>query len=426
MAGFDRSKLKATTAAALQSKQQEQEAKRPSSGGSAGYHEIKPGDNKFRIFPFHPDSGIDTYAVPVTVSYLSVTKPKRDDNGRVVEGVTELKRSRVFNGKVHGNLPKDLVEEYMQVAKKIAIPAFVEGRSDAKAVSEKIWNIMTYAGKGSQAIKPADCWTVYALKEEGKDKDGNSIWSTPKMLDLKKTVCEQLTQKAIEFSGDTMSPDIYTDADEGVCVIINKSGEGKDTKYTVSLDTVKTKQGNQLVSMSVPTPLTDAQIEAWIKLPSLAKTFVGSYRAKELQYQIEGLQNFDAYLATQGYPINVFGFEEFVSACNEIIDLVPDDAEDGSAPDAPDSESGGEEISSEEEVTNEPATPPVQAPPRTAPRPATVVNKAPAKVVNKATAPAKTVTPTVKAQAPVVTAPPVSTGAADDRVARIKAMMGKK
>lgn len=422
MAGFDRSKLKATTAAALQSKQQEQEAKRPSSGGSAGYHEIKAGDNKFRLFPFHPDSGIDTYAVPVTVSYLSVTKPKRDDNGRVVEGVTEVKRSRVFNGKVHGNLPKDLVEEYMTVAKKVAISAFVEGRSDAKAIADKIWAIMTsYASP--QSIKPSDCWTVYAVKEEGRDKDGNSIWSSPKFLDLKKTVCEQLTQKAIEFSGDTMSPDIYTDADEGVCVIINKSGEKKETKYTVSLDTVKTKQGNQLVSMSVPTPLTDAQIDAWLKLASLAKTFVGTYRAKELQYQIEGLQNFDAYLATQGYPINVFSYEEFVSSVNEIIDLVPDD-EDGAA-DAPDAGGADDSANAEEEVTAEQAAPapvvkqepakPVSRPTATAP-----IKAPPIKTVQKAVAP-------VLAPKPTTTLAPAATAVADgDRVARIKAMMGKK
>lgn len=457
MAGFDRSKLKATTATALQSKQREQETKRPTAGGGAGYLEIKPGTNKFRIFPFHPDSGIDTYAVPVTVSYLMVTKPKRDEKtGRVIEGEFENKRSRVFNGKVHGNLPKDLVEEYMTFAKKVAIPNFVEGRSNAKELGDKIWNIMTYAGKGSQAIKPSDAWTVYAMKEEGKDGEGGSIWSKPGLLDLKRTITAQFTEKAIEFSGDALTPDIYTDPDTGICVIITKKGEGKDTEYKMELDTAKYKEGTRMVSAAVETPLTDDQIEAWFKLPSLAKMFVNSFKRKDFEYQIEGLQNFDNYLTSQGYPINVFGYDEFQQVIGELMELVPeggseeeeaevggDEAESGSAAvDTAGVEVGGAEDDGSEEEITEDAPAPVVAP-KVSPKPAPA--KPAAAPVAKPSAPAKPVAPVSKPAAPAVktpvapapakpAAPVVAKPAApaapvvssEDRIARVKAMMNKK
>lgn len=411
MAGFDRSKLRATTASALQAQQQELEAKRPTNNFERNILEIKPGDNKFRIFPFHPDSGISTYSVPKTVSFLTVSKPKRDENGRKVEGETELRRSPVFNGKVHGNLPKDLVEEYMEVAKKIAIPNFTTD----KAIQAKIWNLLTYAGKGSKAIKPSDVWVAYAMKEEGKDSDGNSIWGKIGELELKKTVTAQLTEKAIEFSGNEMTPDIYTDPDEGICVIINKSGEGKDTEYKVSLETVKTKHGNQLVSMSVPTPLTDEQIDAFMKLTPLAKKYVNSFKRSDLMYQIEGLQNFDQFLAEQGYPINVFEYDEFLSVVDELTELVPegnDDEEESS------DEAAGDDNTVSPAAEEEVEVPPVKSAPKTSPAKATISKPAAAK------APAAT----VAAKAPVKAAPAASgaSESAADRSARIRAMLNKK
>jgi hypothetical protein len=428
MAGFDRSKLKATTASAMQTQKQEIETKRPSNNYERNILEIKLGDNTFRIFPYHPDSGITTYSVPKTVSFLTVTKPKRDDNGRLIEGEVEMKRSPIFNGKVHGNLPKDLVEEYMTVAKEIAIPNFT---TDAK-LAAKIWNVLTYAGPGSKAIKPSDVWVVYAMKQEGKDKDGNVLWGKVGELELKRTITTQMTEKAIEFSGDTQTPDIYTDADEGICVIINKSGTGKDTEYKVSLDTVKTKQGNQLISMSVPTPLTDEQIDAWLKLPPLSKKFVNSFKRKDLDYQIEGLQNFDAYLASQGYPINVFGYSEFVDVVEELLNLVPEgtEAEEEVLPEGEhDTTVAGLESDmqpEEEEIHT------VQAvPAKTTTRPA--VAKAPARaamptqkspIVNKAAA-----TVVAKPKAAEAPAAVAQSGSAqmtsDERINKIRGMMNK-
>lgn len=436
MAGFDRSKLRATTGSALQTQQKDHETKRPPAGYDRVNLEIKPGSNKFRIFPFHPDSGIDTYSVPKTVSFLTVTKPKRDENGRLVEGETEVKKSPVFNSKVHGNLPKDLVEEYMTIAKTIAIPAFTD---DAKTQA-KIWNYVTYAGKGSKAIKPSDVWVVYAMKEEGKEADGTSVWGKIGQLELKRTITTQMTEQAVAFSGDVQTPDIYTDPDDGICVIITKTGVDKDTEYKASLDTIATKQGNKLISESVPTPLTNEQLEAWFKLKPLAALFVNSFKQSDFRLQIEGLQNFDRFLASQGYPINVTEMDEFVSVVDELAGLLPEDhphEEEVKEEEVPE---GEVEVPQEVEVIQEEAEE-VEVPVVAAPVRKAVVAKPVAPVVAKpaqrTTAPARTVqapaakvavAPTkavLKPTAPVVAKVDAPVASGPSRLDLIKAKLNK-
>lgn len=316
MSGFDRSKYKPTPIAALQAQDADHETKRPSQGNSrAGYLEIKLGDNKYRIFPCHPDGGGKTYSETKCVSFLTIEKQVYED-GKAVEGKTELKRAPVFNGKVHGNLPVDLVEAYLKVAKEKAIPAYTEDQKHR----DKIWGHIT----GFAGIKPIDSWVVYASKFEG------GVWGPIGFLEFKKTVKTQLQDLAMEFVGNNpVSPDPFTDTNEGIAIVINKSGEGIKTEYSTKFSKIGLGKDAKFDEV----PLTDEQLEAFEKLDPLHKIYANVFAHKDLKLQLEGLLNYDQEL-TKGFKdkegnkftadIGVFQYEEFQAVVDQLLDLVPE------------------------------------------------------------------------------------------------------
>lgn len=315
MPGFDRSKYKAASLANIKSQEAKQALVRPQNGYNTDAHEVKDGDNWFRIMPFHPDETVPQEElspfVAKCVSFLKVKQPKRDENKKVIEGEFEVKQKPIFNAKVHGGYPFDLVEEYMDFAKKVAIPNFVE---EDKSKEKIIWNKI--AGfdqvKKEGGLKPIDTWECYALDRSGKLAT----------LSIKKTVKEQLSELAASVNKDPNSPDPFTDPEDGIAIIITKSGTGINTKYTVQLDKQKVDKFNFSL---VPTPLTDDQLAAFDKQKSLRERFVNSYKHKDLEYQLEGLERFDKKLAEEGYPINVFAYDEFLNKVEEMFSLVPED-----------------------------------------------------------------------------------------------------
>lgn len=313
MAGFDRSKLKTTSNAALEKQKQEQAQKRPQ-GGGGGFGDnlsIEDGINKFRLAPFHPDDSVpeedQRYAEAKCVSFLEVTRPKKDDQGKVIEGQTEVKSFPIFNAKVHGNLSKDPIEAYMEFAKETAIPNFTEDQDKAKQIWSRICGYKDSKGKYHGGIKPQDTWAVYAWKLI------NGEWKLG-LLEIKKTVKDQLTELALTIT-DGESPDPYTDPEDGYVIQINKTGSGIDTRYKVSIDE---KMFNKVDSQKVVLRLSDEQLEEWSKLPSLRKRFVNSYTQKDFQAQLEGLQNFEAKLREAKLDINCFSYDQFLDTLERI------------------------------------------------------------------------------------------------------------
>lgn len=317
MGGFDRSKYKATPMSAVQQQDAEHDLKRPSGRKDKNRLSIELGDNKFRLFPVHPDGGGKTYSESRCISFLPLETKKRDKDGKVIEGEVEIKRRPVFNSKVHGDLSEDLCEVYLEVAKNIAIPEFTE---DAKE-QETIWKKVT----GMEGVKPKDSWVVYAAPVSGSGDE--ATFGEVGLLEFGKTVKDQIRDKALEFiAGDITSPDPYTDPDDGICIVINKSGKGLDTKYTVELDTVKT--GKFKVEL-VPTMIPDEVMEVWSQMEPLYKMNVGVFKKSDLELQIEGLTRFDESLASKGYPIRVIERPEFLEAVERLIELVPDGDPEG-------------------------------------------------------------------------------------------------
>lgn len=389
MSGFDRSKLKATALSTVKQQEKDQQTKRPSSGDGfdRSYHKIDNGDNIFRIFPFHPDGGGSSFAEAKCVSFLSVNTQKRDQQGKPIEGEFEVKRRPIFNSKVHGNLEKDLVETYLDVAKKIAIPNFVDGDREE---FDRIWKKIT----GMDGIKPQDTWVVYAAKlESGK-------WNLG-ILELKKTIKNQLTDLAAAFSDDVQSPDPFTDPDDGIAIIINRSGEGLKTEYKVTLQSEKIKDKGRITESYIPTPLTDQQLEEWSKLDSLHKTYVNVFKRSDLEAQIDGLQRFDQELAAKHKAaIAVLQYDEILNVIDELSNVVPEEAEKEEKPQGGKSKAAKavqEEIEEEQEEIEV-----QQAPPKR------LIRKQP---IQQSSAPVQE-----------AVAPPV----VNNRLAELKAKLGKK
>lgn len=314
MGGFDRSKLKATSMKTLKNQQEELDKVRPSGGGKdLLFLSIDEGKNTFRVFPFHPDGGGSSYAEAKCVSFLNVMKPKRDDKFKIIEGEFELKRSPIFNAKVHGGFKKDPVEEYMNFAKEVAIPEYVGEDTDK---FNTIWeHIVGNFQKKLQGIKPMDGTVVYAVK-----KEKNGEWSKVGRLEVGKAIKKQLIDLALEFSsGEDATPDPFSDPNEGIAIIIDNSGTGFD-RYKVSLDSKKEKMSQTFI----PTPLTDEQLEEWSKLEPLYKLYVNSYSRSDFNAQLEGLKEFDDSLVKKGYPIQVFGYDQFLDTLAEIESQLPE------------------------------------------------------------------------------------------------------
>lgn len=323
MGGFNRSKYKPTPMAAIAAQDSEHETKRPSNNFERpGYLTIDDGENKFRLFPCHPDGGGKTYSEAKCVSWLTVEKQVYE-NGKAIEGKKELKRGPIFNSKVHGNLKFDLVEEYMSIAKTKAIPTY----TDDQKHQEKIWKLIS---DGMTGIKPSDSWVVYASKFKG------GVWGPIGLLEFKASVKNQLKDKAIELIGDNpITPDPYTDPDEGIAVIITKTGKRLDTEYKVSLE--MTVEGRTMKFLN--TPITDEQGEAFAKLDPLYKIYNNVFKRKDLLFQIEGLMNYEQDLANKTFKdkdqnsftanIGVFQYEEFQATMDKLLDLFPEGEEKG-------------------------------------------------------------------------------------------------
>ena len=136
---FDRSKYKAKPMSSIKDVEKEAQKKRPTKRNE-GYVNIEDGDNIIRIFPPHPDGGGSAYMVPFGYTWQQIKKQKYQ-NGEPVEGEFEIKPKKVFNAKVHGNYPEDLVDAYFSYVYANCVSPIQD-----KEENKKAWNKL--AGRG--------------------------------------------------------------------------------------------------------------------------------------------------------------------------------------------------------------------------------------------------------------------------------------
>lgn len=322
--GFNRDQFKPTSMAAIKTQEQEAAAKRPT-GNNNLFGKIEDGRNTLRLYPAHPDGGGTTFAEAHCVSWLPVTSKARDENKRVIEGQTEIRRKSVFNSKVHGNTVKDLVEEYLRLVREVLFKEYLTDKAEQATIEGWLTSF-----ESKDAIQPQDSWAVYASKRNG------DVWGPVEQFDLKKTVKTALNNLAAELSNDDPnSPDPFTNVTDGIPVVVVKGKDPKNGKTVYSAAFARVGAGRQANYMDAP--LSDDQLEAFLRLPSLNKIYVNAYKRRDLLLQLEGLKNIDDQLTKRSFKtkaglefvtgLSVFAIQEFQDLIDEMLDLYPEGEE---------------------------------------------------------------------------------------------------
>jgi hypothetical protein len=295
MATIDRSKYKAT--AVQKVIEQEKALGLNSWGGPRKYHTLDPGKNKFRIYPARDfESEISSYILPKVCHFL----PFEHEGDK---GQKTLVWKPIFNSRVHGGTKKDIIDEYCKISNEILKKLSAE---EFKKRMSIINGYRDSKGGWHSGIIAQPRWTVYADKYTPTGKNLS-------LLDLTPGCKEQMNKLSItEGNNEPIQTDPFTDVDEGICLIIDYNNKATKASeyYTCSLDEVAVSKFKREL---VPTPLTDEDIEEWLKLDSLETLLINSYKRTDFEKAVIGLENFD-----KEFKIGVFDSDEFQQTIAEM------------------------------------------------------------------------------------------------------------
>lgn len=302
-----RKKLGGTAISTLKGQESEVSKQVGKKGDRAGYLTIDKGWNKFRFMPAHPGTESFMYAsvryfVPVDVS---------GDDGKV-----ERKNKSVFNSKVHGGTEKDVIEEYIKFLQEETL-SHLQGPSLDAALKPIIYG-------GTHNLQPKVEWVLYADKY---DKSGKKIgFGRLPITPGTKNKLEKLI--ATEDADQAIVIEPFTDEEDGVAVILTYNPDAKDAKgkkdmknfYTVDLE--QRKEGKFKIEL-VPTPLSEKDIEEFLKQESLESMFKNSYKLKDFNIALSGLQIID-----KECKFGVLKDSRFLEIVEEIRAYYPEDGEE--------------------------------------------------------------------------------------------------
>lgn len=296
---IDRSKFRATPIDNLETQTKNATSLIGSASGRAETLKIDEGFNKFRIYP--ANEGEKSFMYLQSIVFLP-QEIEIDKNGKKT---IEIKQKPLFNSRVHGNTAKDIVEEYV----KFSLTKITENAVDVTEVNKKsalINGFKTSDGKFNSGLKYQNRWVCYADKYSSVGKEFGLLPVTP-------GVKEKINRlAATESTDEPIATDPFTDAEEGVCLIIERNSKEKDLNlyYTLSLEE---KKEGKLSRRLVPTPLTDSDLENFLKFPSLGKKYVNSYKRSDFENALNGLKIFD-----EQNKIGTFVYDTWFDIVDEI------------------------------------------------------------------------------------------------------------
>lgn len=324
---LDRSKFKPTVISTAVERDKELASALGRDGGSwTKYYKFEDGDQLLRIYPPHPEDmgGGNVFAEPKVTVWLPMMVPVRDIEGKEIieNGVVKTKEGgkSVFNSRIHGNTEKDLVEEYVRIAVQ-RLEEDVKSCQDPEE-SEKIKNKLAHI-RGNfkakiQGIKYQQKWVMYADRIVGNVSNFWIVEIGPAIKDRLNSIASSTDE-----ANSPLATDPFTDIEEGRAIKItyNSKATKASDYYKVELDnvTVKTEISGRTISLPRTYPLSNEQLEAFMKITPLAKRFKNCFTRKDFELQFEGLHFFD-----QKMDIGLFQDEEFIAICEEIDAYYPE------------------------------------------------------------------------------------------------------
>lgn len=327
---IDRSKFKATNVAkAVEADQEIATSLGKTRGGFTGYIKLEDGANVIRIYPPHPeeDGGGEVFAEPKVTAFLPMMVVERDQQGQEIieNGRPKLKEGKksVFNSRIHGNTEKDLVEEYRRLGLERLEEQKAETQDKVKLaqIDAKIESIIGNYGKQIQGLNYMSKWAMYVDRIVGQT-------ATFGTLEIGAAVKERLNSLAASADAPdkALVTDPFTDVEEGRAVIITYNSQAKKAQdyYKTELDQTMVKQEIAGRTYPIPRmfPLSDEQLEVFLKAEPLAKRFKNVFTRRDFNLQFEGLQFFD-----EKYGIGLFQDDEFIAICEEIDAYYPEEEE---------------------------------------------------------------------------------------------------
>lgn len=325
MANFDRSKFKATSLSILkeQEKRVEEVLDLKGDRSRAKYLNLTKGINKIRIYPAHPNTS--SYIYPKVVSWVTLVVDKRNEKGEVIKDkygnpIKEEKRKPIFNSRIHGGTPKDIIEEYLKFCEERFTNEFP---GDKNMVTSKMAPLVDW----KRGIRPITSWVFYGKRYGEKEEFG--------LFEVTEGVKRQMNKLSItESSDEPISVDPFSDPDEGKALLLEFDPEAqKQGRYTANIEW----RGNYALS--------EEELENFLEFEPLEKLLVNSYKVSDFKRSLEGLQRVDSEL-----NINNFAEEKWLDICEEIASYYPEEeeGEEEGGEDRAELEDGEEKIEKEE------------------------------------------------------------------------------
>ena len=330
---LDRSKFKATVVAAIVEQDKELVSSLGRDGGNySKYIKCEDGDNLLRIYPPHPeeDGGGEVFAEPKVTVFLPMMVVERDGNGQPLMegGKPKLKESvkSVFNSRIHANTPKDLVEEYV----KLAIETLEEDLKHCQdpvaksQITDKLNRLKGNYALKIQGLNYKSAWVMYVDRIVGASNTFGPIEIGIAVKDRINAIAA-----STDSANNPLATDPFTDLDNGRAIKITYN-----SKATKPQDYYKTELDNTLVptviagaTYNLPRvfPLTDDQLDSFMKATPLAKRFKNCFTRRDYELQFEGLSFFD-----KKWGIGLFQNSHFLEICEEIDTYYPE-VEDSTA-----------------------------------------------------------------------------------------------
>lgn len=266
---MSRELLKPTPVKVIKKLVTNEDSKLPSSSNN-DFLSVEEGSNKFRIMPKLP--GDDAFYRMRCIHWLTIN----GDDGKE-------RRTTVQNAIEHGGQKKDIIEEYINFVQQNLDSSDADDEAKIKALTA--WE----GGLGKQTS-----WVCYAYKV----KQENMKFG---LLEMKKTVRDQMNRETIiEDEDEALEVDPFTDPDTGKPVIIKMTKEKKKVNYSVTLS-------------KNPMPLTDDQVDEYLKKKPLRELSLLSYSNEDFEKSLEGIRFFD-----EKHEINLFDSEDFQEIVKEL------------------------------------------------------------------------------------------------------------